>query len=540
MNFNQMFYEKNDCDVLLIQPHVLNNTSIGKIDPVQKNYWKYLDKAGMLLGDLPIEPNWGLLYLASSLKKNNKSVHLLDFNIYDYVKYEKSNEFITYNEIKTILKMQQFKIVGISSITRCHHRALEIAKICKKVNPNCKIVLGGIHFSFIPEETVKNYDFIDAVICGEGEVAFVDFVNKYNDIKQWKNIEGIVFLDKNRKIFNNKSFNIIKDLDSLPIPDYSLWPSDIPLIPRIYTARGCVGSCDYCVVNNFFNSKYRRRSLKKVIEEIKYLNKEMNINEFLIGDLCFPSSENDAKNFCKLLEENELNIKWWCQTRLEYIDRNTLYYMKKSGCVQIGIGIESGNEEILHKVNSIKTNKNQTIKSIEKICEMIKEFNILVQGYFIIGLPNENIDTCIETIKLLDRLLSKNLVDVTHLSIMVPYPGTPIFTNPDKYNMSIIEHDFEKYLMNCDLMNSGLPTYNLKDLDNYQIYCLWELALSTTAKILSKRDKSCSQMFNNMSSFIDQISFKSNEEINDQSGKVNDKLILSYQMAKNVSIMSQF
>ena len=203
------FFKSENHDVLLIQPPILKHTTYDLQDEVQSNYWKSLEKVGKLVGDLPIEPNWGLLYLASSLKANNISVQLIDFHLYDFIKFNKVKTFITEEEIEKILRRKKFKVVGISSITRSHYRALKIAEICKKIDPSCIVVLGGIHFSFIAEETITKYSFIDAIIRGEGENVLVEFVKNYNDRDKWKKLTGIIYRDDEGNIINNEGFNII-------------------------------------------------------------------------------------------------------------------------------------------------------------------------------------------------------------------------------------------------------------------------------------------------------------------------------------------
>lgn len=504
MNFSEMFNTNVKSDVLLIQPHILKHVSVEDIDIVQQHYWDASDKVGSLIGDLPIEPNWGLLYLSSALKHNDFSVHMLDFHLYDYVKYTKTGNFIDYDDIEKILSTKKSAMVAISSLTRSHHRALKIAEICKKINPECKVVLGGIHFTFIAEEAIKSSPYVDVVIRGEGEKAIVDLMKNLNDIDKWSDLEGIVYLDRNGKIVNDNKINHIEDINKLAYPDYSLWPSDVPLIPRIYLSRGCIGNCDYCVANLLFKSKQRKRNMDDVMNEIKMLYYEYKIEEMLIGDLCFPSSKKDTIDFCKRIIDSGMKIRWWCQTRPEILDDEILGYMEKAGCVQVALGIESSDPDVLEKTNSKKYGAKVT-QSIFDICSNVKKYNIAIQGYFIIGLPGDTIDTSIQTIKMMDYLTAEGLVDIMHISVMVPYPGTNLISNHDLYGLEIIDNDYSHYLMNCDLMNAGVPVYKTNTLDNYQIFSLWQLALSTVAKNFEKRNIKDHIMFNALNNFVNEI-----------------------------------
>lgn len=503
LNFNEIFYSESECDVLLIQPNMLQQIPEKYIDPVQLEYWNSMDQVGSLLGDLPIEPNLGLLYLASSLKSNGYKVKMLDFHLYEYVKYKKTNEFLNLEEIKQLIKINKFKAVGISAMTLNYSKAIEIAEICKELNKDCIVICGGVHFSFLPEKAMEDSQAIDAVIIGEGENAIVEIIKNISNRNLWSKIKGIVYRI-NGEIYKNCEFNIIENIDTIRYPDYYLWPSDVPLIPRIYTARGCTNHCDYCVASNFFCHKFRQRDINDVVKQIQFMVDEYKINEFLIGDLSFAANKNYAISFCELLMERKINIKWWCQTRPNLIDENLISIMARAGCSQIGLGIESSNDDILDSVSANKTNG----IGVKNLCSLIKKYDIVIQGYFVIGLPNENMNSAMKTITFIDELLSNNYIDVTHISVLVPYPGTKLFNSPEKYSIEILDKDFSKYLMNCDLMNAGVPVVKTEALTNFQIYALWQLALSTAARNYRKKSVNRLEMFNGFDSIIEGLDFR--------------------------------
>lgn len=501
MNFKEIYYGENKVDILLIQPNVLQRVKPENIDPVQTYYWDVCSKVGSLFGDLPIEPNWGLLSIAKSLSINGYKTLYLDLHLFEYVKVKKENEFLSESDLFEILSNKNFTFVGISAMTLAHYNALKIAEVCKKVNPDCKVILGGLQFSFLPLEGIKS-KYVDAVLRGEGEFSFVDLIDATERGSKWDDIDGIVYKSKEGKIIENPP-KLIEDLNSLPFPMYELWPTDIPLIPRIYTARGCNGGCDYCVVNQFFYGKYRRRNVENVFKEIQYVVNEMKCTDLLIGDLNLGADRDSIIKLCKLIIENNLNIKWWCQTRAKDLDEEIIAYMYKAGCVQIGIGIESADEEILNSTSSNKTNEKI---SIIDLCSLIHSYNMEVQGYFIIGLPGEGLGSAIKTIKSIDFLTLEGYVDITHIAVLVPYPGTPIYEKTEAYDMEIISQDFSKYIMNCDYMNTGVPVVETKSLSRYQIYSLWQLALSTAAKNFEKRAKTnIPSMFDSVDDFWQNI-----------------------------------
>lgn len=113
MKFNEIFYGKFDGDVLLIQPNMLQKTKPEYIDPVQTDYWENSEKVGSLFGDLPIEPNWGLLSIAGNFKRCKYTTRYLDFHLYDYIKLKLNGEFIENSDIFKILENKKcYKICG--------------------------------------------------------------------------------------------------------------------------------------------------------------------------------------------------------------------------------------------------------------------------------------------------------------------------------------------------------------------------------------------------------------------------------------------
>lgn len=517
MNSNEMFYSESETDVLLIQPPILKHLAEPDIDPVQLNYWDSMGKVGRLLGDLPIEPNCGLMYLGASLKKNNYSVQMVDFHLFDYLKYENTGDFCSPKDITSILSRKHAKVIGITSVTRSHNRALKIAHVCKLLYPNSIIVLGGIHFSYVYEEVLKEHPYVDAIMRGESEESIIDMMKVYNNKDEWHSVPGIAYIDKEGNLKDDSDPVVLKDIDNIPLPDYSLWPKDIPLIPRVYLSRGCIGKCDYCVVNNFFKCTYRKRDIDKAINEIEHLYENYNIDQILIGDLCFPAFRDHTIEFCKKIIDRGIKVKWWAQTRPDKVDDELLEYMKAAGCVQIAIGIESSNEEVLKTINSEKVVDNNKLNLFDT-CKLIKKYGILVQGYFIFGLPNESMEDSVKTIRLMDEMFNMDLLDLTHLSVMVPYPGTSLLMNPSSFSIEIIEKDYDSYLMNCDLMNAGVPVYNTDKLDSFQIYSIWQLALSTAAKHYKIKSKTAGpQVFNSLEDGINEFKETLNEYASESS-----------------------
>jgi radical SAM superfamily enzyme YgiQ (UPF0313 family) len=174
------------------------------------------------------------------------------------------------------------------------------------------------------------------------------------------------------------------------------------------------------------NKRLEVRSPEKVFEEIRYLHYKRNINYFVMTGSGFYSFAKDPKTgrqwyevFCDLVSRDGMQIQWSTETRIDASDRKFFKAIKDIGCIQVGFGIESGSEAVLHR-----NNKNLTKKIIKQRVKEAKEAGIeMVRGNFILGLPFETKKTVMETIQLISELP----LDGIGIGILDPYPGTDVY-----------------------------------------------------------------------------------------------------------------
>jgi len=269
-----------------------------------------------------------------------------------------------------------------------------------------------------PLASVKPELFEDAdfIIQGEPEEAILK-ISKTNKIPK-----GIV------------RSTPIKDLDSLPFPDWSLFQvkeysfsPTLPLKPFIFVlaSRGCPYTCSYCPYKVF--GDYRARKPEKVIEELKYLKKEYGIRAFYFRDPTFSINEDRIRNLANLMIENKLNLKWGCETRLDLLTIDLLKILYKSGLRAIKVGIESLDENLLKKYGRISPE----IKHQEKIINFCKKIGIKVIAFYIVGLPTDTKESIKNTIRY-SRKLNTSFANFT---ICTPIPGTGFYEQlKDKIN----------------------------------------------------------------------------------------------------------
>lgn len=362
----------------------------------------------------------GLLYLGAMIKKEH------DIQIIDAY----SNRFVI-EEIINIVRIFNPNVVGISfPFAPSYNNGLTIAQKIKQLNSEIIIVAGGNLAKFEFEKIINN-DNIDFVVIGEGEISFQELIDALEKPDKLDNILGIIWKEKGEIKINPKRPQI-ENLDILPFPAREFWviedPENLATIQRsINTARGCPHRCFYCSTTAFWGSKYRFRSPENVISEIILLLQKYNIHQFAFTDDNFLANKDHAQKLCKLIVNKGLKVSWGCSTRLETIDEETLSLMRESGCTRIFFGVESGNSEVLEKLN-----RKYTSSDVIRIVEMCKSYGIIPICSFIIGFPFDTKETINDTLHLMQKLPC-----FVQSGILTPFPGTDLYNNPSKYGVTI-------------------------------------------------------------------------------------------------------
>jgi anaerobic magnesium-protoporphyrin IX monomethyl ester cyclase len=314
-----------------------------------------------------------------------------------------------------------------------------------------KTIAFGTHVTPIPRESMRPYPSLDYVLVGEPDLTIRDlldhlegkidqrpaFIEKlfaeHDPLYQpairedgtvdLHGIKGLAWR-KGEEIEVNFPRPFIKDLNALPIPMHELLPLQtyrMPLIKGpftfIVTSRGCPAGCTYCIKHVSYQYGTRLRSPELIMEELWQL-KNLGINNIHMYADLFTVNRDQVVELCRLMIEEQINIKWTCNSRVDYVDEEMLRLMGKAGNWLISWGIESGNEQILKHAR-----KGAYPDKAERALVWAKKAGIKNWGYFIIGLPGETEETIRDTIE-----FSKKLpLDIALFHVAAPYPGTPFF-----------------------------------------------------------------------------------------------------------------
>ncbi len=314
-----------------------------------------------------------------------------------------------------------------------------------------KTIAFGTHITPIPVETMRPYPSLDFALVGEPDLTIRDLLDHLEGrIEQrtpemnamfektdpsykpslnedgsvnMRGIKGIAWRN-NDEIMLNFPRPFVADLDDMPIPMHELLPLQTYRMPYIkgpftfiVTSRGCPAGCTYCIKHVSYQYSTRIRSPKLIMEEMWVLKKLGINNIHMYADL-FTVNRDQVIELCKLMIEENIQLKWTCNSRVDFVDEEMLNLMGKAGCRLISWGIESGNEQILKHAR-----KGAYPDKAERALRWAKNAGIMNWGYFIIGLPGETEETIKETIAFAKKLP----LDIALFHVAAPYPGTPFF-----------------------------------------------------------------------------------------------------------------
>ncbi|MCA9949014.1 MAG: radical SAM protein [Anaerolineales bacterium] len=317
----------------------------------------------------------------------------------------------------------------------------------------------GTHVTPIPRETMRPFPALDYILLGEPDLTIRDLLDHLEGRidERPANIEklfaehdplykpalledgevdmgaikGLVWRN-NDEIVVNWQRPFIKNLDDLPLPLHHLLPWQthrMPLIKGpftfIVTSRGCPAGCTYCIKHVSYQYSVRVRSPQNIMDELWVLKKLGINNIHMYADL-FTVNRDQVVGLCKLMIEQGIDMKWTCNSRVDYVDEEMLSLMGQAGCWLISWGIESGSEKILRHAR-----KGAYPDKAERALVWAHAAGIKNWGYFIIGLPGETEKTIQQTIAFAKQLP----LDIALFHVAAPYPGTPFF-------FEVVENDW--------------------------------------------------------------------------------------------------
>lgn len=378
----------------------------------------------------PRVPN-SVLQVAASINTTHEWV-IVDGNL----------EADPWSKINTYLASGKFAYFGCTVMPGPQLReAIPFSKKIRETYPKIKTIWGG-YFASNQYQVCLDSGYVDYVINGPGDNAFPKLLNALETNGPLAGIKNLIYKDDGKLVKTAKEE--LLDLDKLPYLPYEKLNSFYPLQKYLgksylgnrtlayHSSFGCPFTCSFCAVVPIYNARWKGKSALGIYTDVKALKDKYRADAIEFHDNNFFVSEKRAVEFAKLIKSE--NMIWWGEARIDTMDKykdESLAIIRESGCKMIFFGAETGNDEVLKKMDKGGT---QTGVQILKFAERLKKFDIIPEYSFVLGIPGDNekqVNRQIEE----DIAFIKKVKSVNSDTEIIIYTYSPVPTEgSDMYN----------------------------------------------------------------------------------------------------------
>ena len=395
-------------------------------------------------------------YAATLLKENGYEV-LWD----DAIAENKS-----YNEWHKEIERLRPDLIALETKTPVVKKHWSFVNDIKNISPETKIVLMGDHVTALPKESMENC-MTDFIITG-GDYDFL-LLNLADHISRGEELEPGIWFRANGEIRNTGKFVLDHDLNSLPFIDrdltrwqlYSEKNGNYKRLPGTYTmvGRDCWwGKCSFCSWTTTYPS-FRARSPEKLLDEIGMLIEKYKVKDIMDDSGSFPVGK-WLHDFCNGMIERGYNkkINMHCNMRVNALSQDEYDLMGKAEFKFILYGVESANQSTLDRIK-----KGTKVEDIAKACMMAKKAGLAPHLTVMMGYPWETKEDAMNTVILAQEIFNKGWADTLQATIVIPYPGTPLFREC-KENGWLNTEDWDKFDMREPVMKCPMTEQEIKEM----------------------------------------------------------------------------
>ena len=350
------------------------------------------------LHTVALRPPMDLLYIAGSLEQEGVQCKIIDFLPMTRLGGVRKN-CVSFSLMRWCSPLPRPPRAGHDRRTKA-----------KEWNPDIVTVTKGAHFIHLDRQSLDEFPNLDVIMRGEYE----ETVQELAQGKKWDEITGITWRRDGIPI-RNPERPYIQNIDVIPFParhliDHSPYfrPDTGEMQATIVTSRGCPFPCVFCLAQPVAGKAARNRSPENVIAEIRQCV-DTGIKSFLFRSDLFTANKAWVKKLCKAIQDENLDINWSCNSRVDTITEEMLVEMKKAGCWLVSFGVESGDPYMLEKMKKLV--KFETIEPAIRLC---RKAGVKSSVYFLIGLPWENRET-FENTKRFARKLDPDFIEFSIL-----------------------------------------------------------------------------------------------------------------------------
>jgi anaerobic magnesium-protoporphyrin IX monomethyl ester cyclase len=367
----------------------------------------------------------GVMYLSAAIKQEfgtRIAVSMHDMTITPH-------DIDLEDAVAAYLADVQPDVVGVRGFTSQADEFGVIARVAKRINPGCQVLVGGPHASTKCADLFHE-DAIDFVIINEGEQTLIDLLAKFLDGGDPHEVPGIGWSQDGEKVFSAPR-TLIQNLDALPFPDYSILNLDayqnrhtmtcFPPRERftsLFTSRGCHYQCSFC--HEGFGKSLRYRSVENVIAEMRYLIEEQGVREFhIIDDIFNADRKRSIAIFDRIVAEGwDIGIAFPNGLRGDILNEEFIVAARAAGTYYLALAVESATPRIQKMVR-----KFNRLEKLRETIDLCADHKILTTTFNMLGFPTETREEMMATVQF-------NLESRAHVAfffMVTPFEGTRLY-----------------------------------------------------------------------------------------------------------------
>lgn len=351
-----------------------------------------------LAGDF-LGPPYGLLLLAAQAIRAGHLVTTLNLSNF------------AWSDVKGATRGLEADIFGITCFTANRRGAAYVVDEIRRYHRGAHIVVGGPHVSALPRETLERQQAIDTVVIGEGEETLLELCERLERGESLQGIPGTAWRE-------GGEVRVGPPRPPLRMLDRLASLHDEFETPFVVTSRGCPGRCIFCGSHAMWGRGVRLHSAEYVLDTLETIVRRHHHPLVAFKDDTFTAQRRRTLEICRGIESRKLNFLWFCDTRADALvagGEELVVAMRRAGCLQISLGVESGSPEILDRLH-----KRIDVDHVRRATKLSKSVGMRVRYYLILGSPGESLATLEETFSLVRE-------EMPHQVVFTPfstYPGT--------------------------------------------------------------------------------------------------------------------
>jgi len=305
---------------------------------------------------------------------------------------------------------------------------IRVSRYVKAHHPDVPVVWGGIHPSYLPEQTVSE-PFVDMVVAGHGDDALPELVEALTGQREIANVKGLFFKDGNGSIHTNepRSPLELKELknyawDKVDPSAYLVQDLVRGRTMSMFSSRGCPHRCTFCYAESFHHRRWIGQSPEMVMKEVDYIASRCEFESIYFHDDNFGVNRKRMEEIARELKARGLYFGF--ALKLKYLDESLAEFLSRNNCDRVDWGAESGSDRILKLYQ-----KEQTTEDSLRAAELMGKYGISGQVSTVMGHPEETPEDIAETLRLIDRMREINpRLRIADVKILTPYPGSKFYS----------------------------------------------------------------------------------------------------------------